>query len=59
MESLNNRKEKAPIRHLLSSNETSSPGNGLRVIELLAKVDPWEHQKDPSYCQGNWLLFTN
>ena len=37
MESPNNRGDRVPTRHFLPPNEISRPGNGLHLIELLAK----------------------
>lgn len=42
MESPNNKRDKAPTRHLPSPNETSSARNGLNLLELLAKRASWK-----------------
>jgi len=45
MESPTGRGDKAPTRHLSSSNNTFNERNELHLIELLAKRVPWKPSK--------------
>lgn len=51
MKSLNNGQDIDPIVHLFSPNETSSGGNELHIIALLAKEIPRESLNNPGCCQ--------
>jgi hypothetical protein len=44
--------------HLLSTNEASSGGMELPLIELLAKGVPWVPPNNPGCCQDYRLLST-
>ena len=43
--------------HILSLSETSSPGIGLQLLELLAKEVLWEPLNNSGYCQ-NYISFS-
>lgn len=45
--------------HIMSSNESSSTGFWLHLIELLAKGAAWESPNNPGYCQRFRLMSTN
>ena len=46
-------RDRAPSGHFLSPTEASSTGNGLYLIELLAKGIPWEPPpNNPGCCQS-------
>lgn len=53
----NNGREKAPTGHF--SLATSSAGNRLQLIKLLAKGAPENPPRSPGCHQGYWLLPTN
>lgn len=55
----NNRGDKVPTGHLLSSKEASTTRVGLRLIELFARGVPWESVNNPGCCKDNRLLSTN
>lgn len=48
----NNKGNNVPVRHLISPKKASKTGNGLCLVESLAKGVPLNLPNIISYCQG-------
>lgn len=57
MKSPNNERDRTPLGHLLSSNETFNFGTRFQPIEQLSEIVPWESSNSSGF-QDHRLLYT-